>query len=253
MLANFNSLWGSGEESTIYHEHQIEGDRRRQKGLPRLILFASALDPRTKALLCFLPVDRDIIYKELEQYILQLADLRDPMYVANEDQPLPNAAAFVSNHAVAIADDDDNYGPFFSSLIPDNNQQEEDNLGDNDDVLAQQRLTHRAFERNVAISRELGQWKDEQTLPRILQLPDGTKKLSDPLKWWSTKIDKYHYLSQVAQRLLCIPATSASAERAFSSAGLTIAADRCNLLPELADELVFLHDAYRLTAEMMQA
>ena len=87
----------------------------------------------------------------------------------------------------------------------------------------------------------------------IRQLPDGTKKLSDPLKWWSTKIDKYHYLCQVAQRLLCIPATSASAERAFSSAGLTIAADRCNLLPELADELVFLHDAYRLIAEMREA
>ena len=111
---------------------------------------------------------------------------------------------------------------------------------------------HHVFDRNGAIKRELEQWKDEEILARIIQLQDGTKKLSDPLKWWNMKTNTYHYMSQVAQRLLCIPATSASAERAFSSAGLTIAADRCSILPELANELVFLHDAYRLFDEMIQ-
>ena len=50
-------------------------------------------------------------------------------------------------------------------------------------------------------------------------------------------------LSQLAFHILCIPATSAPAERVFSVAGLTIAKDRARLAPQTANELIFLHDA----------
>jgi len=50
-------------------------------------------------------------------------------------------------------------------------------------------------------------------------------------------------LSQLALRILCIPATSAPSERVFSVAGLTIAKDRARLAPQTANELIFLHDA----------
>jgi hypothetical protein len=255
MLENFNSHWGSGAEGTIYQEHETEGDRRRQKGIPRLILFACALDPRTKALHCLSLVDRNIIFKELENYMLQLEGLNDPLNMMGGQQALQDGALAANNTAAIDEDDDDkNYGYFFTSVRAENNNPPNHNADDedNNDGLAQGLQQHHVFDRNGAIKRELEQWKDEEVLQRIIQLQDGTKKLSDPLKWWNMKTTKYHYMSQVAQRLLCIPATSASAERAFSSAGLTIAADRCSMLPELANELVFLHDAYRLFDEINQ-
>ena len=49
----------------------------------------------------------------------------------------------------------------------------------------------------------------------------------------------------IARGVLCIPATSAPSERGFSTAGKTISAERANMLPENANDLVFLHDNYR--------
>ena len=48
----------------------------------------------------------------------------------------------------------------------------------------------------------------------------------------------------MAKKILCIPATSAPVERLFSTAGITIASDRTRLLPENAEDLVFLHDSW---------
>ena len=48
----------------------------------------------------------------------------------------------------------------------------------------------------------------------------------------------------LARRLLCIPATSAPAERLFSHAGLVISKARAALLPENAAAAVFLHDSW---------
>jgi hypothetical protein len=56
---------------------------------------------------------------------------------------------------------------------------------------------------------------------------------------WGEFSSSFH----LAQRLLCIPATSAPSERVFSNAGLTIAKDRARLATDTASELIFLHDA----------
>jgi hypothetical protein len=53
---------------------------------------------------------------------------------------------------------------------------------------------------------------------------------------------KFPIIAHLAQRLLCIPATSAVSEHVFSSAGLTIAKDCASLAPDTASELVFLHE-----------
>ena len=51
-------------------------------------------------------------------------------------------------------------------------------------------------------------------------------------------------LSKLARRVLCVPATSASSERMFSHAGLTVTKNRARLLPENAEMLIFLHDTW---------
>ena len=65
---------------------------------------------------------------------------------------------------------------------------------------------------------------------------------SNPLEWWATNASRFPTLATLARKLLCIPATSAPSERAFSTAGLTIAKKRASLLPENAAALIYLHN-----------
>lgn len=62
----------------------------------------------------------------------------------------------------------------------------------------------------------------------------------DPLKWWREHEVIFPLLSQLSKQYLCIPGTSVSAERVFSTAGDVITAKRSSLKPEHVDHLVFL-------------
>jgi hypothetical protein len=70
------------------------------------------------------------------------------------------------------------------------------------------------------------------------------RRSEDPLKWWKSNGSDFPNLSKAARKYLCVPASSASVERLFSHAGKTIAADRANLEPYYASELVFLRVAW---------
>ena len=59
--------------------------------------------------------------------------------------------------------------------------------------------------------------------------------------YWKSKRGLYPNLSQVAQSVLSIPATSTSSERSFSIAGRTLDDRRTQLHPECVDGLLFLH------------
>ncbi|XP_039661199.1 E3 SUMO-protein ligase ZBED1-like [Perca fluviatilis] len=63
----------------------------------------------------------------------------------------------------------------------------------------------------------------------------------DPLDWWHRQKGTFPLLSRLAKRYLCIPGTSVSAERVFSTAGDVITAKRSALKPDHVDQLVFLH------------
>ena len=72
---------------------------------------------------------------------------------------------------------------------------------------------------------------------------------SDPLSWWQIYEKTLPYLSTLARRLLCVPATSAPSERVFSVAGLTISKCRTSVQPQHASDLIFLHDSWKLAEE----
>ena len=55
----------------------------------------------------------------------------------------------------------------------------------------------------------------------------------------------------MAKKILCIPATLAPVERIFFRAGNTIANSRIRLLPENAEDLLFLHDAWPKCKSML--
>ena len=63
----------------------------------------------------------------------------------------------------------------------------------------------------------------------------------DPLKWWRNNECRYPCLSSLAKRYLCIPATSASSERVFSTSGNIVTQKRSTLSSENLESLVFLN------------
>ncbi|XP_041839735.1 E3 SUMO-protein ligase ZBED1-like [Melanotaenia boesemani] len=67
----------------------------------------------------------------------------------------------------------------------------------------------------------------------------------DLLSFWESQSQPkaFPVLSKVARMILCIPATSASSERAFSSAGRVLESRRNRLNPGTVDAILFLHSA----------
>ncbi len=63
----------------------------------------------------------------------------------------------------------------------------------------------------------------------------------DPLNRWHVNKVSFHLLSKMAKRYLCVPATSVSAERVFTTAVYIVTAQRRTLTPEYVDQLLFLH------------
>lgn len=58
---------------------------------------------------------------------------------------------------------------------------------------------------------------------------DQIDSLRDPLVWWATFEKEYPAIADVAARYLCCSASSASSERLFSSAGLTMTKKRMRM------------------------
>lgn len=74
-------------------------------------------------------------------------------------------------------------------------------------------------------------------------------KDSDGIIWWKLNKDKYPILAGIARCYLAIPASSAPSERIFSKYGLVWEKKRGNLIPETANDIVYLHEARRREEE----
>ena len=73
----------------------------------------------------------------------------------------------------------------------------------------------------------------------LAEAPIPRKENSFPS--WKANATRFNTLPFVARRLLCMPAISTSAERVFSTVGLTITKLRINLKPKNVDALIFLN------------
>lgn len=63
---------------------------------------------------------------------------------------------------------------------------------------------------------------------------------TNPLEWWRQHEANFPRVASLAKKYLCIPATSAPSERAFSTSGNIVTCRRSALKPERVDQLVFL-------------
>ncbi len=70
-----------------------------------------------------------------------------------------------------------------------------------------------------------------QELQLYLETPGESADIN-PLYWWKTNSLNYPRLSEVAKKVLAIPATSAASERIFSTARLVMPWNRTRLAPD---------------------
>lgn len=63
----------------------------------------------------------------------------------------------------------------------------------------------------------------------------------NPLSWWKNRSNVFPYLSRLAKKYLCVPATSVLSERVFSRGGKVITKETNRITDQHAEELIFLH------------
>lgn len=82
----------------------------------------------------------------------------------------------------------------------------------------------------------------------LLGLPNTVPE-GDVLGFWRRVAEQYPWLSRLAKKLLCIPATSTPSERVFSVAGQVLRAKRSRLHPLTVDKVIFIHDNYSVSKQ----
>lgn len=85
---------------------------------------------------------------------------------------------------------------------------------------------------------QTGREDDEVTRYIEMAVMDNEVEILD---WWKRNKSAYPKLAQLARGVLCIPASSSSSKRVFSSAGRTISERRTALKPSTVDAIIFLH------------
>ncbi len=100
MLQKLNDIFGTGEEGTMGEGNNRQGDRRRPKGIPMLVLVASLLDPRMKSGIGILPLDREQTWGEIQDSLVRIA-LEDDEH--SQQQPPLNEDVDEEEHRQQVA------------------------------------------------------------------------------------------------------------------------------------------------------
>jgi len=230
MNNKFEEFWGPGDPGTVATEYLSFGPRRRPKGIPRLALIATLLDPRFKFGPGFSEEDKNIIWNLLKEMLRLVAMSQVQVRVE------PEARDHIQQRRNGPVDDMfeelNQLAMEEQAVIADEQDLHDNNNGNNYYHHGNEEIVNR-------VDAELLLNKREQHLP--LRTEDGS--FNNPLEWWRLKQQQYPLSAKVALRLLAIPATSAPSERVFSIAGITIAKERSRLNPANAGDIVFIHDA----------
>jgi hypothetical protein len=231
----FKLQWGCGYPGTVATEYLTKGPRRRPKGIPKLALVATLLDPRFKFGAGLADDDKNYIWNLIRPMMCTEAALEVAAVVKeptdSEDNNNDNTQQQPPHQQRHIGYVDAMFLELSEMAMAEQAINEQDN-NDYDYIDEDTNI-------NKQVDAELLLYKREPHLP--LRKVDG--HFSNPLDWWRLKQQQYPLLARIACKVLAIPATSAPSERVFSIAGIRIAKERARLDPANAAELIFLHDA----------
>jgi hypothetical protein len=219
MIVDFKNRWG---DRVTYSSHCVRGDRRRQVGVPTYAFWAMVLDPRTKKMISKVlsPDEVFALWQDVTDEIIRIAT--ENFEGNNNQNPVPVVA-----QPVRVADEDNirnpNVGPGFLRDFQDD-AAEPLNAEIPAEILAN------------SVRCEVEKYKVAPGCP----LYSNDNHYSCPLQWWSIHVSEYPHVWDMAKRYLCIPATSAPAERVFSSAANLVNKKRILLNPDTVDLLIYL-------------
>ena len=179
------------------------------------------------------PFHKGILLKRLpkpmfDETIQELVE-EDPSTAVYKANSLDNAAKAhekTLTDAVQLVDDDDEVAEFLSQITK--------------DVFTQQQKE-----------------AEEATTPPIRKEIDSYLKRTvlDPninvLDWWKQNKSEYPLLASLARGVYCHPASSASSERAFSQAGLTLTTKRQRMSTSTLEKLCFVNQNFKVLGPMV--
>lgn len=202
MNNKFEEFWGPGDPGTVATEYLSFGPRRRPKGIPRLALIATLLDPRFKFGPDFSEEDKNIIWNLLKEMLRLVAmsevQVRVEPEARDHRQQRRNGPVndmFEVLNQLAMEE---------QAEIANEQDLHDNNNGNNYYHHGNEEIVNR-------VDAELLLYKREQHLP--LRKEDGF--FNNPLEWWRLKQQQYPLLAKVALRLLAIPSTMAPSEKYF--------------------------------------
>lgn len=228
MLNAFNGHFGVGSDGTVFAESETEGVRRRPKGIPKLALVATLLDPRTKLGLGIPAEDVDTTYDYLQQLIIEEAthlDEKNRHIEVDDVETVIENPRKISRQEVDMAD-----------IFADLDNAVKSYISRGRDSAGEPSIDETS--NTMKANAEVILYRAELPMPRKSEL----NEFLNPLNWWKLNSSRFPLISIVARKVLSIPATSAPSERVFSSAGLTISRSRASIEPANASELIFLHE-----------
>lgn len=220
LLSDFNSRWGDGIVN-VFTESVIRQKRNRIVGIPRKLILAAAVDPRTKNLFGIPETELELVWQAVIDSCVNYA-LRDPVIATSTvdvTAESSNSSGISNDTNSSIATDD----IWLEEVMEQGqNSSPQTNLNLNPaDVLREE------------VKSEIFRYRQEPLVK--LSRPD-----SNPLEWWKINQSRFPHVARLARSLLCIPATSASSERIFSEAGLTISKKRARLTHQNATSVIML-------------
>ncbi len=232
MVNAFELHWRCREPGTVASEHLTEGPNRRPWGIPLITLLSSLLDPRFKVGLRLSQPDKDYLWSCILHQMVSLdRNQRADRRVAAEQEDAHQ------EHQIGYREQKIDRGDVFQNMFDDLNAvRMVEGQGNINNAVPTREQEGDTYGRAQA---ELTIYKAESMLPLLKE----DRTYNNPLEWWKMKAQQFPLLSELAVHYLCIPATSATSERVFSSAGLTIAKEQSRTDPWAANELVFLHEA----------
>lgn len=210
LINKFNDEFGNG--NNIIDEIDLKGPRNRPKGLSKYHIISCLLDPRFKVLKSLTKNIEDYKNLILEDIIL-LCNTHNSNSNYNSDK----------HHSYIYIDDEDE--------IELNSQSQANNSNNNNIQLSN----------NIDLQKELN---DYLSAPRLSIEIDNIR--INPLQWWKDNQHRFPNIALLARKILAIPATSASSERLFSSAGLVITEKRNRLNPNTVESIIFLKENWEL-------
>lgn len=185
--------------------------------IPPMMLFAAALDPRTKSLNGIPEENKDAIWSQIYNQMQEIqSDPEDELSLSIKI--LPDLGNPRDEHDI------------FSDLL-------------DKSTTTPSTITYRSCQ------MELQDYKAEPLLVAYSK-KDDVKVYHDPLAWWRDKALLYPRLAVLARKILAIPTTSLASRRAFSSSGRWTNEARAKITHENAASLMFLQDNWDVIAKM---